>query len=100
MNGWWALVIVICAPTVAAVLLILLSPKTPAPASAERCMFDGHWWLISGETIGGTPCSGKPEMRVAFWEGHPAAHLTGRLVCTGHVGDTSELASKIARAAI
>lgn len=100
MNGWWALVIVVCAPTVAILVVALLDsikPKQPAPAK-ERCLFDdGHEWLIGGETVGGQSCSGPPSMRLAFWEGHPAQHLTGRLVCTGHVGATSELAAKIAR---
>lgn len=99
MNGWWALVIVVCVPSVALVLAVLLSPAAPK-AKTERCLFDEHWWLIAGETVGGSKCSGDPEMHLAFWDGHPAAHLTGRLVCTAHVADASELASKIARAAI
>lgn len=98
MNGWWALVIVICAPTVAAVLLVLLSPKTPPPGPAERCMFEDHAWIIGGKSVGkGTACNGRAKYALAFWDGHPAAELTGRLVCDRHVIEADELAVAIAR---
>lgn len=95
MNDLWVGVVGTVCIIVALVVSAIYTPPKTAPEK-ERCMFDDFGWYVGGKTIGEQSCSGEMT-RLAFWEGHPAQHLTGRLVCTGHMGSASELAAEITR---